>query len=85
LFAELSVVFFLFFESLGGLFFALDVEFDQGGVLGTVCLYSGFRLGNIDIVYQVESYRWDSVVGRGFRWEPRTDVLDFFEIVIIRP
>jgi hypothetical protein len=63
LFADLSVVLFLFFESLRGLFFALDVEFDQGSVFGTVCLYSGFRLSNVDVVYQVESY-WVWFSGR---------------------
>jgi len=56
LFAYRSVVLFLFFESLGGLFLTLDVEFDQGSVLGTVCLYPGFRLGNVDVVYQVKGY-----------------------------
>ena len=55
LFAKLSVVFLLFFESVCGLFFALDVEFDQRGVFGAVCLYSSFRLRDIDVVYQVKS------------------------------
>jgi len=55
LFPELSVVLFLFLESLCGLFLTLDVELDQGGVFCAVCLYSSFRLRNIDVVYQVES------------------------------
>lgn len=64
LFPELSFVLFLLFESLGGLFFALDVEFDQGSVVGAVRLYSGFRLSNVDVIYQVESYRGSSEVNR---------------------
>jgi hypothetical protein len=60
LFPELSFVLFLFFESVGGLFFALDVEFDQSGVFGAVRLYPGFRLSDVDVVYQVESCKRDS-------------------------
>jgi hypothetical protein len=62
LFAKLSVVLFLFFESLGGPFFALNVEFNQGGVFGAVCLYPGFRLSDVDVVDQIESYSCDSVI-----------------------
>lgn len=61
LFAELSFVLFLFFESLDGLFFALDVEFDQSSIFGAICLYSGLRLNDVNVVYQVESYGSDSV------------------------
>jgi len=46
------------------LFFALDVEFDQGSVFSAVRLYSSFRLSNVDVVYQVESYRSSSVIGQ---------------------
>lgn len=64
LLAELSFVLFLFFESLCGLFFALDIELDQGSIFGAVCLYSSFCLSNVDVVYQVESYRCDLVMGQ---------------------
>ena len=53
--------------TLYGLFFALDVEFDQGSVFSAVCLYSGFRLSHVDVVYQVESCGSNSVINqRGY-------------------
>ena len=64
LFPELSFVLFLFFESLGGLFLTLNIEFDQGSVVGAICLYSSFRLSNVNIVYQVESYRSGLGIGQ---------------------
>jgi hypothetical protein len=85
LFADLSFVLFLFFQSLRGLFFALDVEFCKRCVFGAICLNSGFSLGDIDVVYQIESFKYSSVTDGRSGWNARTDILDLFEVVVVRP
>ena len=65
MFTEIAVVLFLFFESLCGLFFALDVKFYQGGIFGAVRLDSSLGLRNIDVVYQIESCKYPSAIEPG--------------------
>ena len=45
-----SFGFFLLFESLRVLFLALNVEFDECGILGTVVGYSRFGLSDVNII-----------------------------------